>query len=165
MFSEAATHSLKSKSYIQKPLHKSSRFLRKTYTLCVKIFQNLSMIMKNIFNGYLSRKRYMSPGQCCYFISLNNPLIIVPVQGYLMLINHVHLVLLILKQHLLPVYCLAIKQAGLIVFKRKALSNYTLFCAFTALFFHFLVYLSIRTHLSPQGNKLCHDFSTKLIFH
>ena len=30
-----------------------------------------------------------------------------------MLIDRVHLVLLILKQHLLPVYCVTIKQAGI----------------------------------------------------
>ena len=45
----------------------------------------------------------MSPGQCCYSIGLHNPLIIVSVQGYLMLINRVHLMLLILKHHLLSI--------------------------------------------------------------
>ena len=42
----AAMHLLKHKKYIQKQLHKSSRFLHKIYTLCVKIFYNLSMVLK-----------------------------------------------------------------------------------------------------------------------
>ena len=41
IYSEAATHLLKHKNNIQKQLHKSSRFLHKIYTLCVKIFHNL----------------------------------------------------------------------------------------------------------------------------
>ena len=43
MFPEAATHLLKHKKY---QLHKFSRFLHKIYTLWVKIFHNLSMVMK-----------------------------------------------------------------------------------------------------------------------
>ena len=38
IYSEAATHLLKHKKYIQKQLHMSLRFLHKMYTLCVKIF-------------------------------------------------------------------------------------------------------------------------------
>ena len=45
----------------------------------------------------------MSPGQCFYLIGLHNPLLIVSVQGYLMLINRVKLMLLILKQYLLSI--------------------------------------------------------------
>ena len=82
-----------------------------------------------------------------------------------MLINRIHLVFLILKQHLLSIYRFTIKQAGLIVIKREAFRNHTLFCAFAALFFHFFVYLSLCIHLCSSGDKLCHDFSTKLIFH
>ena len=80
----------------------------------------------------------MSPGQCCYSIGLHNPLIIVSVQSYLILINRVNLVPLILDQHLLLVYCFTIEQAGLIIIKRKALGKHTFFCTFAALFFHFL---------------------------
>ena len=57
----------------------------------------------------------------------HRPLIIVSVQGYLMFINRVHLMLLILKQCLLPVYRFTVKQAGLIVIKRKSFRNHTLF--------------------------------------
>ena len=91
----------------------------------------------------------MSPGQCCYSISLHKPLISVSVQGYFILFNREHLVLLVLKQHLLSVYCFTIKQSGLIVIKRKALGNHTLFGTFAALFRHFFIYLSIRIHLCP----------------
>ena len=72
IYSEAAAHSLKSKRYIQKQLHKSS--------LCYRMF-----------------------------------------------INRVHLMLFILKQHLLLKYRFTIKQAGLVVIKRKAFRNHTLF--------------------------------------
>ena len=76
----------------------------------------------------------MSRGQCRYSIGLHEPLIIVSVKGYIVLINHVHLILLILKQHLLSICCFTIKQAGLVVVKRKAFRNHTLFCTFAALF-------------------------------
>ena len=112
------------------------------------------MIMKNIFDGLLlSRNLCISPGQCCYSMSLYNPFIIVSVQGYLILINRVHLVLLILKQRLLPVYCFTIKQAGLIIIKRKALRNHTLFCTFAVHFLHFFVYLSICIHLCLKATN------------
>ena len=91
----------------------------------------------------LSWNHYISPGQCCYSISLHNPLIIVSVQGYLMFNNRVHLMLLILKQYLLPVYRFSITQTGLIVIKRKSFRNHTLFCTFAVLFFHFFVYLPL----------------------
>ena len=71
----------------------------------------------------------MFPGQFCYSIGLYKPPIIVSVQGYLMLIDRVHLVLLNLKQHLLPVYCFTIKQA---------FSDHTFFYTFAALLLHFL---------------------------
>ena len=48
----------------------------------------------------LSQKRYISPSQCYYSIGLHNSLIAVPVQGYLMLVDRVHLVFLVHKQHL-----------------------------------------------------------------
>ena len=44
-----------------------------------------------------------------------------------MFINRVHLMLFILKQHLLPMYRFTIKQAGLVVIKCKAFRNDTLF--------------------------------------
>ena len=64
--SEAAARSLKTlkntyeqpdnlfniKKYIQKQLQKPSRFLNKIYTTCVKIFHNLSVVMKNGYDGY-----------------------------------------------------------------------------------------------------------------
>ena len=103
------------------------------YTLCVKIFITFQWLWKHL-SWLLSRKRYIFPIQCCYIIGLHNPLIIVSVQGYLMLINRVHLVFLVLKQHLLSVYCFTIKQAGLVVIKLKAFRNHTLFCTFAALF-------------------------------
>ena len=61
--------------------------------------------------------------------------------------------LLILKQHLLPLFCFTIKQACLIVIKRKAFSNHTLFYTFAALFLHFFVYLSKGIHLSLMGRN------------
>ena len=61
----------------------------------------------------LSQKSHISPSQRCYSINLHNPLIGVSVQGYLMLINRVHIMLLILKQRLLSIYRFTIKQAGL----------------------------------------------------
>ena len=67
----------------------------------------------------------MSPGQCCYSIGLYKFLIIVSVQGYLVLIDRVHFVLLPPKQHFLPACCFTIKQAVLIVIRRKAFSNHT----------------------------------------
>ena len=75
--------------------------------------------------------------------------------SWLLLFFHrpVHLVLLILKQHLLPVYCFTIKQAGLIVIKRKAFSNHTLFCSFVALPVHFFVYFSIRIHFALNATN------------
>ena len=82
----------------------------------------------------------MSPDQCCFSIDLHNPLIIVSVQSYLMLINHAQLMPLVLKQHLLSVYCFTIKQVGLAVIKRKAPSNRTLFCVYAALFLHFFAF-------------------------
>ena len=78
--------------------------------------------------------------------------------GYLILINRVNLMLFILKQHLLLIYCFTIKQAGLLVIKRKAFRNHTLFCTFAVLFFHSFVYFSICIHLCSSGDKLCHDF-------
>ena len=76
-----------------------------------------------VFSSHFYRECYMSPGQCCYSFGLYKPLIIVSVQGYLMLVDCVYLLLLILKQYLLPVYCFTIKQAGIIVIKHKAPSN------------------------------------------
>ena len=64
---------------------------------------------------------------------MHNPLIIVSAQGYLIHINRVNLILLILKQHLPSVYCFTIKQAGLVVIKRKPFRNHTLFCTLAAL--------------------------------
>ena len=98
---------------------------------------------------------------CCYSIDLQNPLIIVSVQGYLMLVDRVHLVFLLLKKHLLSVYCFTIKQAVLVVIKRNAFRNHILLCIFAVLFLHLFIYLSIRIHLCPY----IFDFSTKLIFH
>ena len=74
-------------------------------------------------------------------MSMHKPLIIVSVQGYLMLINRIHPMLLILKQHLLSLYRFTIKQAGLIVIKHKSFRNHTLFCAFAVFFLHFFIYL------------------------
>ena len=76
----------------------------------------------------------MSRGQCCCSISLHEPLIIVSVKGYIVLINHVHLMLLIRKQHLLSICRFTIKQAGLAVIKGKAFRKHTFFCTFAALF-------------------------------
>ena len=60
-------------------------------------------------------------------IIMYNPLIVVSVNGYLILINRANLMLLILKQHLLPVYRFTIKQTSPAVIKRKAFRNHTLF--------------------------------------
>ena len=46
---EAATHLLKHIKYIQKQLHKFSRFLHKIYTLCDEEPFN---DYKNVFDGY-----------------------------------------------------------------------------------------------------------------
>ena len=158
VFRSSHTH----KKYVQKQLHKFLCSLNYIYTLCVKIFIPFQWLWKHLW-WLLNQKRYMSPGQCCYAISLHKPLIIVSVQDYL--INRVHLVLLILKQHLFTVYCFTIKQTGLIIIKREAFRNHTLFCTFTALFLHFFAYLSTCLHLCPLGNKLCYDFSNKLVFY
>ena len=109
--------------------------------------------MKKIYDGCLDQGRYISPGQCCYSIGLHNPLIIVCVQFYFTLINRVNLVLLILKRCLLPVYCFTIKQADLMIIKRKAFRNHTLLCVFAALFFSFYVYLSIAYILALKGRN------------
>ena len=135
------------KKCVQKQLQKFPRLLHKLCTLCVKIFITFQWLWKSI-GWLLSRKRYMSPGQCCYSIGLYKPLIIVSVQGYLILIDQVHLVLLILKQHFLTVYCFTIKQASLLIIKRKSFSDNTFFCIFAALLLYFF-YLSIRIHLCP----------------
>ena len=68
------------------------------------------------------------------------PLIIVSVQGYLVFIDRIHLMLDILKQHLLSIYRFTIKQAGLVVIKRKTFRNHTPVLGFssTFLFFTFL---------------------------
>ena len=108
---------LKHKKYVQKQLHKSLRFLHKIYTLFLQPFNGF----ENIFDGYFSQKRYISPSQCCYSIGLHNPLIAVPVQGYLMLVDRVNLVFLVLKEPLLSIYCFTIKKAGLVVIKSKFL--------------------------------------------
>ena len=110
------------------------------------------MIMKTSMM-VIKPKTLHIPSQFCYFIGLHNPLVIDSVQGYLMLVDRVHLVFLVTKHHLLSVFCFTIKQAGLIVIKRKALSNHTLFCAFAALFLHFFVYLSIRIHLALKATN------------
>ena len=57
-----------------------------------------------------------------------------------MLIYRVHLVFLILEQHLLFVYCFTLKQSSLIVIKSKTFSHYALFCTLAALIFHLFVY-------------------------
>ena len=88
----------------------------------------------------------MFPGQYCYSIGLRKPLIIVSVHSYLMFIDGVHLVLLILKQHFLPVNCFTIKQAGLIVIKCKIFSNNTLFVplqSFSSTFLSIFLYAYI----------------------
>ena len=105
------------------------------------------MLIKNIFDGWLNRGCYISPGQYCYSIGLHNPLIVVPVQCYLMLVNRIHLMPLIFKQQLLPVSLFTIKQASLIIIKCKAFRNYTLFCIFAVVFLLFFVYPSLRIHL------------------
>ena len=103
MFLEAATHSLKSKRYIQKQLHKLfTVYVQNIHILC-EDFQNLSVIMKT-FMMVIKPKVLHIPGRCCYSTGLHKPLIIVSVQGYVMLINRVLLMLLILKQHLLSIY-------------------------------------------------------------
>ena len=105
----AATHLLKHKKICSEAAAQIfSRFLHKIYTLCVKIFITFHWLWKHLWR-LLSQKRYISPSQYCYSIGLHNPLIIVSVQGILMLINRVHLMLLILKQHLLSLYRFTIK--------------------------------------------------------
>ena len=113
--------------FFQKQLHNLHSF-------CTKCTENFFNDYEKHLWWLLSWNRCISPEQCCYSIGLHNPFIIVSVQGYFMLINHVHLVPLILKQCLLPAYCFTIKQAGLIIIKRKAFRNHTLFCTFAALF-------------------------------
>ena len=81
-----------------------------------------------------------------------------------MLIYRIHLVFLILKQHLLSVICFTHKKAGLMVIERKAFNDYTLFCAFAALIFQLFTYLFLCIHFSLQCNKFCHDFYPKFIF-
>ena len=139
--------------YIQKQLHIffQKQSPKNMFTVSaqnvLKIFHNLSMIMKKTSLMVIKPKAIHVPWPMVLFHRLHNPLMIVSVKDYLMFINRVNLMLLILKQHLLSVYHFTIKQAGLIIIKRKAFRNHTLFCAFAALFFHFFVYLSIRIHL------------------
>ena len=123
-----------------------SRSLHKIYTLCVKIFHNLSMIMKTSLM-VIKPKALHIPWLMLLFHQPAQPSYHHLCSGYPMLINCVHLMLLILKQYLLPVYCFTIKHVGLIVIKHKAFSNHTLFCTFAALFTHLIVYLSIHIHL------------------
>ena len=122
---------LKHKKYIQRQLYKSSRFLHKIYTLCV---QEPFNGYENIYDGYETESFTYSLVNVVNSIGLYEPPIIVSVQGYLMLISRVHLMLLILKQRLLPEYCPTVKQEGLVVIKRKVFRNHTHFCAFAALF-------------------------------
>ena len=65
------------------------------------------------------------------------------------------------------VFCILLHPqiSSLIVIKSKALRDYALLCAFAVLIFHLFGYLSIRTHIFPQYNRLCHDFSSKFICH
>ena len=109
-------------------------------TLC-EDFHNLSIVMKTfLMDNFIKPKVLHIP----WLMLLFHPpvqgyvqsYLIVSVQGYLMLIDCVHFMLLILKQHLFPVYCFTIKQAGLIIIKHKAFSNHTLFCTFAALLLH-----------------------------
>ena len=105
----------------------------------------------------------MSPGQCCYSIALYKFLIIVSVQGYLVLIDRVHFVVLPPKQHLLPACCFTIKRAVLIVIRRKAFSNHTLFWTFAALLLYFFIYLSIRIHLKARNSVMIFPPSSSFI--
>ena len=75
-----------------------------------------------------------------------------------MLIDCVNFVLLILKQHLLPVHCFTIKQAGRMVIKRKAFSNYTLFCTFAALILQFFLYFYMHKSLPLRQQTLSRLF-------
>ena len=82
-----------------------------------------------------------------------------------MLIYHLHLVFLILKQQLLSLYCFSRKQAGLLVIISKDFSDYTLFCAIAELIFQPFIYLSASINHFAECNELFHDFSTKFSFH
>ena len=110
-------------------------------------FHVLSRLWKTSLMVIKPKAPKISPGLCCYSIGLYKTLIIVSVQGYLFLIDRVNLVLPNFKQHLLLLYCFTIKKAGLIVIKRKAFSNHTLFCTFAALLLRFFC-LSFYRHTS-----------------
>ena len=56
--------------------------------------------------------------------------------------------LFIFKQHLRPVYRFTIKQTSLVVIKRKAFRNHTLFCTFAAFFHH----RPQNAHAEPSGD-------------
>ena len=129
MFPEAATH----KKICSKAAAQIFMVSAQNVQTCVKIFHDLSMVIKTSVMVIKPKTLHVpwlmllfhQPEQASYHDLCS---------GYLALINRVHLILFILKQHLLPLYCFTIKQAGLIVIKHKAFSNYTLFCTFAVLF-------------------------------
>ena len=77
-----------------------------------------------------------------YTICLHMSFAIVFIQIIPLLIYRKYLVFVILKKHLLPVYCFTVKQAGLIVIKSKTFGSYTLLCIISALIFQIVVLLS-----------------------
>ena len=95
---------------------------------------NVLMVMKNIFDGWFKLKAPDVLLPMLLSHRLHGPLFIVSFKGYIVLINHAHLMLLILKQHLLCICRFTIKQAGLVVIKQKAFRKHTLFYTFAALF-------------------------------
>ena len=133
---------------VQKQLHKPSRFLHKIYTLCVKIFHKLSMIMKTSMM-VIKPKALHIPWLMLLFHRPAQPSYRRLCSGLSYAYYRVNLMPLILKQGLLPVYYFTIKQAGLVVIKRKAFRNHILFCALAALFLHFFVHLSLSIHPCP----------------
>ena len=81
---EAATHLLKQKICSEAAAQDLTVFCTKYAHFVWRFFITFQWLWKHLW-WLLNRKRYVSPSQCCYSISLNKPIVIVSIKGLLIL--------------------------------------------------------------------------------